>query len=210
MRVKKPSSVAIIGSGKVGRSLAASLSANGYSVTFGVRDLESFSASDWVSNRSDIRVERIEDAVDSSDVVIAAFKPEGLKDMVQRMGDLENKILIDAMNSIMNKRTPFETTTHALEELTNCKNVVKCFNTTGAENLANPIFGRQSMDMFMAGNDDYAKEVARQMATGIGFSACYDLGGSETYVLLEQLAMVWIRLSTEELGREFGFKLLRR
>lgn len=210
MRVKKPTSVAIIGSGNVGRSLASSLSANGYTVTFGVRDLDDFSAKSWLSDHPSISVARVEDAVDQSDVVITAFKPEGLKEMIERMGDLENKVLIDAMNSIMNKRTPFETTTHALEELTHCKNVVKCFNTTGANNLANPMFGRQGMDMFYAGNDSYAKEVAQQLAKAIGFSECYDLGGSESYVLLEQLAMVWIRISKGEIGRDFGFKLLRR
>lgn len=210
MRVKKPQSIAVLGTGNVGRSLASSLSSNGYDVTFGVRDTDNFSAKDWITDHSAIGVMRVEDAVDESDVVITCFRPEGLKDMIARMGDLENKVLIDAMNSIMNKRTPFETTTHAIEELTNCRNVVKCFNTTGANNLLDPVYGRQGIDMFMAGNDTYAKEVATQMARSIGFGECYDLGGDESYVLMEQLAMVWIRLSRGESGREFGFKLLRR
>ncbi|NVK03268.1 MAG: NAD(P)-binding domain-containing protein [Flavobacteriia bacterium] len=210
MKVKKPTSIAIIGTGNVGRALAAAFSSFGYKVTFGVRNLDDYSAKEWVQDHPQIQVERVADAVDVSDVVIACFRPEGLSEMVKHMGDLENKVLIDAMNSIINKKTPFETTTHALEELTNCKNVVKCFNTTGAENLARPVFGRQSMDMFMAGDDAYAKEVARHLAKDIGFSECYDLGSSEVYVLMEQLAMVWIRLSKSELRREFGFKLLRR
>lgn len=210
MRVKKPRSIAVIGSGQVGRALASAFSTYGYEVVFGVRDVEDFSAKEWMVDHPSISVKRVEDAVDYSDVVIACFKPEGLKDMVERMGDLENKVLIDAMNSIMNKRTPFETTTHALEDLTNCKNIVKCFNTTGANNLARPTYGRQSLDMFMAGNDPYAKEVARRLSQDIGFTECYDLGSSEVYVLMEQLAMVWIRLSHSDLGREMGFKLLRR
>lgn len=210
MRVKKPKNIAVLGSGNVGRALATAFASNGYEVTFGVRDIDNYSAKEWILDHPNLNVERIEDAVDNSDVIITCFKPEGLKDMVGRMGDLENKVLIDAMNSIMNKRTPFETTTHAIEELTNCKNVVKCFNTTGANNLANPSYGREGMDMFMAGNDTYAKEVAKQLSASIGFGECYDLGGSEAYVLMEQLAMVWIRLSKSELSREFGFKLLRR
>ncbi|NVK28738.1 MAG: NAD(P)-binding domain-containing protein [Flavobacteriia bacterium] len=210
MRVKKPNSIAILGTGNVGKALATAFSSFGYNVTFGVRDLDNYSAKEWIVDHPQIAVERVADAVDDSDVVIACFKPEGLNEMVKHMGDLENKVLIDAMNSIMNKRTPFETTTHALEELTNCKNVVKCFNTTGANNMARPTYGRQSLDMFMAGNDSYSKEVARQLAKDIGFTECYDLGGSEVYVLMEQLAMVWIRLSRSELGRDFGFKLLRR
>ncbi len=208
--MKQPNSVAIIGTGNVGKALASSFSSFGYQVTLGVRDLDNYSAKEWIVGHPNIRVERIADAVDVSDVIVTCFRPEGLNEMVRHMGDLENKVLIDAMNSIMNKKTPFETTTHALEELTNCKNVVKCFNTTGANNLARPGYGRQSLDMFMAGNDSYAKEVARKLAQDIGFAECYDLGGDDVYVLMEQLAMVWIRLTRSELKRDFGFKLLRR
>ncbi len=210
MGVKKTNSVAIVGSGNVGKSLAQGLSTAGYKVVFGVRDIHDFSAKEWLHEHPSIGVEEIRDAVTHADVVITCFKPAGLREMLAQMGDLDNKVVIDAMNSIMNKKTPFETTTHAIEDLTNCRNVVKCFNTTGANNLARPGFGRQSMDMFMAGGDPYAKEVARQLAKDVGFAECYDVGTQKEYVLLEQLAMTWIKLAGTELGREFGFKLLRR
>ncbi len=210
MRVKKPKNIAIIGSGNVGKALASSLSTAGYNVVFGVRDPNDYSAKEWIMDHPSISVLHVSDAVDESDVIITCFRPDGLTLMIELMGDLENKVVIDAMNSIMNKKTPFETTTHAIEDLSNCRNVVKCFNTTGANNMARPGYGRQSIDMFMAGGDSYAKEVARRLAQDIGFSECYDVGDQSVYVLMEQLAMVWIRLSASELGRDFGFKLLRR
>lgn len=210
MRVQKPTRIGILGSGRVGRALATSLSKSEYKVCFGVRDENDFDAKEWILDHPEIEVKSVESCVEEADVVITCFRPEGLKAYTDRMGDLENKVLVDAMNSIMNKKAPFETTTHALEELTNCQNIVKCFNTTGSENLLHPDYGRQSLDLFISGTSQYAKDVAREMAARMGFGACYDLGGPEMYLLQEQLAMVWVRLSQGELGRDFGFKVLRR
>lgn len=65
--------------------------------------------------------------------------------------------------------------------------------------------------MFMAGDHSSAKAVAQQLALDIGFGSCEDVGGSNRYETLEQLAMVWISLAMMQgKGRRFAWHLLER
>ncbi|HRX00389.1 MAG TPA: NADPH-dependent F420 reductase, partial [Cyclobacteriaceae bacterium] len=105
----------------------------------------------------------------------------------------------------------YSNTTEALSFLTNCKDIVKCFNTTGAENMANPRYGNTGIDMFYAGDSTKAKEVARQLALDLGFEEIFDFGGSDKFLLLEQFALSWINLAIMQgYGRDFAFKIIKR
>jgi 8-hydroxy-5-deazaflavin:NADPH oxidoreductase len=120
-------------------------------------------------------------------------------------------VIIDAMNSVRVKPEPFSNTTEALIKLTNCKDIVKCFNATGAENMANPIYNGKGIDMFYAGDSDKAKKVAEQLAKDIGFENVYNFGGSDKFNLLEQFALGWINLAMMQgYGRSIAFKVLNR
>jgi predicted dinucleotide-binding enzyme len=88
---------------------------------------------------------------------------------------------------------------------------VKCFNTTGFNNMLNPVYGDQSLDLFMAGDSLRGKTMARQLALDAGFGECYDIGGNDKFTLMEQFAFFWINLAMfQGQGREIGFKLLKR
>jgi 8-hydroxy-5-deazaflavin:NADPH oxidoreductase len=109
------------------------------------------------------------------------------------------------------KAGDFASVADALRAWTKSTDVVKCFNTTGFNVMANPQFGAVAADMFMAGSSSRAKEIARQLARDAGFAECYDLGGDERILLLECLAGIWIDLAmVQGQGREIAFKLLRR
>jgi hypothetical protein len=87
--------------------------------------------------------------------------------------------------------------------------VVKCFNTTGAENMANPRFGADRAVMFLAGDDEAAKKSVVKLGEDLGFEMV-DAGALSIARLLEPVAMLWIRLAFRRgLGRDFAFKLLR-
>ncbi|MGH7456222.1 MAG: hypothetical protein ACRENG_33025 [bacterium] len=95
--------------------------------------------------------------------------------------------------------------------MTKCEDVVKCFNSTGFENMANPKYGDAGIDMFMAGSSQKGKEIAKQLAKDLGFAECYDLGGDDKIALLEQFALAWINLAImQKYGRGMAFKILRR
>jgi predicted dinucleotide-binding enzyme len=118
--------------------------------------------------------------------------------------------LIDATNAIRLKPDPYPTAYHAFEALTKAE-VVKCFNSTGFENMLQPDYNGTRLDMFMAGKSEAAKKVARQLARDAGFATCYDFGDSDRVALLEQFALAWINLAIfQGEGRQIGFKVLRR
>lgn len=56
--------------------------------------------------------------------------------------------------------------------------------------MRDPKYGETSLDMFMAGSSEKGKQVARQLALDAGFAECYDFGGDDKVVLLEQL--LWL------------------
>lgn len=202
--------IAIIGSGNVGGALAQGWVKKGHEITFGVRNKDEFKGN-RLSGINNIAAASIPDAVKSSEVIVIAAVPQAVQSIARMMGDVSNKVIIDAMNSVRVKPEPYSNTTEALIQLTNCKDIVKCFNTTGAENMTDPVYQGKGIDMFYAGDSDRAKKVAEQLARDLGFENVYNFGGSDKFQLLEQFALSWINLAIMQgYGRGIAFKVLKR
>ncbi|MDX1906514.1 MAG: NAD(P)-binding domain-containing protein [Bacteroidia bacterium] len=202
--------ISIIGGGNVGTALAQQWIKAGHHVVIGAR----FPLSD--KNRlhaailGEDRYTSVEQAATQGDLILIATPPPAILDIIGQMGDVSGKILIDATNAVRQKPTPYDTVYHALVDNTR-GHVVKCFNTTGFENMQNPVYHGQGLDMFMAGDHDGAKQAARQLALDAGFGACWDFGKGDKVVLLEQLALAWINLAIlQGHGRDIAFRVLRR
>ncbi len=202
--------IAIIGTGNVGGSLAKGFAKAGHQVFMGVRNQNEIKGGE-LANLKNITIHSISDASTSAEVILIAAVPQAVKDIAAQLGDTSNKIIIDAMNSVRVKPEPFSNTTEALLKLTNGKDIVKCFNTTGAENMANPTYHGQGIDMFYAGDSDKAKKVAEQLAKDIGFENVYNFGGTDKFNLLEQFALSWINLAMMQgYGRDIAFRVVKR
>ncbi len=202
--------IAIIGSGNVGGALAQGWVKKGHEITFGVRNKDEFKGN-RLSGINNIAAASIPDAVKSSEVIVIAAVPQAVQSIAEMMGDVSSKVIIDAMNSVRIKPEPYSNTTEALTSLTNCKDIVKCFSTTGAENMADPVYQGRGIDMFYAGDSDRAKKVAEQLAKDLGFENVYNFGGSDKFQLLEQFALSWINLAIMQgYGRGIAFKVLKR
>lgn len=183
--------ICIVGQGKVGTALGTGLTGAGHIISYAGRD-------------------NTERAAAGAGVVIVAATPVAVFDIISALQHLpEGTILIDAMNSVAKAPEGYPTTTHAIQDKLPQVRVVKCFNTVGYEIMADPMFGSQRADMFMAGDDAEAKSIARQLALDIGFGVCHDVGGTNRYVSLEHLAMVWISMAMGK-GRSFAWHLLER
>ncbi len=201
--------IAVIGTGNVGSALASQWSKAGHAIRLGVRNTHSFKGMHLLEQPG-IEAEPIARAVAQADVVLFATPPEVLPTLIEGTGDLAGKVVIDATNSIRSRPEPFPTAYHALIALTDAE-VVKCFNTTGYENMLDPLYNSQRLDMFMAGDSERAKAVAAQLAVDCGFDRCIDFGGADQVVLLEQFALAWINLAIfQEMGRNVGLKILTR
>jgi len=201
--------IAIIGTGNVGGALATNWSKKGHLINLGVRDVQQFKGLELLKNEN-TKALPIHDAVAQSDVVLISTPPAAIFEIIEQMGDVSGKTIIDATNSVRQTPDPYKTVYHCLADKTKAE-VVKCFNSTGFENMLNPVYNGEGIDMFMAGDSDTAKKVASQLALDAGFGSCIDFGKSDKVELLEKLALSWINLAIMQgHGRNMAFKILRR
>lgn len=201
--------IAIIGTGNVGGALATQWAKAGHQIYLGVNDLENFKGKNLLQNPN-TQANTIKDAVTFSDIILIAIPPTAIFETIDKMINLKDKVVIDATNSVRVSPEPYPTVYHALAAKTNAE-VVKCFNSTGFENMLNPIYNGVGIDMFMAGDSDKAKVVANRLALDAGFGSCIDFGKADKVELLEKFAFSWINLAIMKgHGRDLAFKVLKR
>jgi len=203
--------IAVIGTGNVGGALATRWANKGHEIHLGVRDVDNFKGRELLSNPN-TRAVTVEEAVKNSEVILLSTPATATVEVVKGLGDTSGKIIIDAMNIVMgNSPQGYRNTTDAILDNTQTRDVVKCFNTTGFNNMLNPNYGTVAIDMFVAGESTKGVATARQLAKDAGFAECYHVGGNDKFELMEQFAWFWINLAMfQGLGREIGFKLLKR
>lgn len=203
--------IAIIGTGNVGGALATKWAAAGHAIRLGVRDTSQFKGKALLGNPN-TEACSVAEAVAASEVVLVSTPAMHAVEVAKSLGDTSGKIVIDAMNIVMGRGPQgFQNTADAILAHTSTRDVVKCFNTTGYNNMANPDYGGMALDLFVAGDSERGKAVAMQLARDAGFAECYDIGGNDRFALMEQFAFFWINLAMfKGMGREIGFKLLKR
>ena len=208
--------IGIIGSGNVGGALGQRWAKAGHTVVFGTRKPDSPEIQELIARSGgNARAGSQAEAAKVSDVVLLATPWESTEQIVRGLGDLSGKIVVDAVNPLLPKLAGLDigTRTSAAEQLAGWApgaRVVKAFNTVGANIMADPAFGGEKPVLFYCGDDKEAKAVAHQLATELGFDAT-DAGPLTQARVLEPFAMLWISLAyVAGLGRDIGFKLLRR
>ena len=206
--------VAIIGAGNVGTALSRSLLRAGQPVTIGVPDPAKYRAHvDALGPGAALA--GTDDAIAAGEVVILAVPYEAALSIAASMPDWQGRTLVDASNPLAPGLAGLSlgTTTSGAEEVARrARNahVVKAFNTTGAENMADSRYPQGQPIMPVAGDDAAARQRAMTLATLIGFDAI-DMGLLSTARYLEPLAMVWIHLAIKQgQGRHFAFARLHR
>jgi hypothetical protein len=201
--------IAIIGAGNVGGALAINWHKAGHTVILGTRNEHSFKVQRVVSTIPEVTVTDVSEAARQAEVLLISTPSAVVLEIIEQIGDVKGKVIIDATNT-GRRPEPYPTAYHALVAKTKGE-IVKCFNATGAENILDPIYDGEGVDMFMAGDSAKAKKITEQLAKEAGFSTCWDFGSGEKVLLLEQFAFVWINLAiTQGHGRQMAFKLLKR
>ncbi len=201
--------IAIIGTGNVGGALATQWAKAGHEILLGVRDTANFKGRHLLSNPN-TSAHTIAEAAQNAEVILVATPPQFADNLAAIIGEADGKTIIDATNAIRTKPEKHPTAYHVFEAQTKA-NVVKCFNTTGFENMQNPNYDNVTLDMFMAGNSEEAKAIATQLSKDVGFENCFDFGNGDKVELLENFALSWINLAIfQGMGRDIGFKLVKR
>lgn len=201
--------IGIIGAGNVGGTLGRRWAGAGHEVVFGTRHPER------VQTPPSTRAAGVREAAEHGEVVVLATPWEGVRDALAAAGDLTGKVLLDCTNPLAKDLLGLAIghTTSAGEQvaaLVPGARVVKIFNSTGAGNMADPLYGEQAVTMLYCGDDVGAKGIAARLAADLGFEPV-DAGPLRNARLLEPLAMLWISLAyVQGLGPGIAFKLLRR
>ena len=203
--------IAIIGTGNVGGALATKWSKAGHTLLLGVQNTQDFKGKHLLDNPN-TSAHSVADAVNAAEVILIATPATAAVEVAKSLGGTSGKTIIDAMN-IINGRGPkgFDNTADAILKNTASNDVVKCFNTTGFNNMIDPIYNETAVDLFTCGDSNKGKEIAIKLAKDAGFAECYDVGGNDKFHLMEQFAWFWINLAMfQGQGREIAFKLIKR
>ena len=209
--------IGIIGSGNVGGALGSRWAKAGHEVVFGSRHPHGGDMKELLKQAGGkSRAATLAETAREADVLLLATPWTATQEIVEHLGELNGKIIIDATNPMFPDLSGLThgTTTSGGEQVAQWARgakLVKAFNTVGSNIMTDPSFGGGHRPaMFYCGDDQHAKDVAKKLIDEIGFEAI-DAGAFRQARLLEPMAMLWVSLAfAQGMGREFAFTLLRR
>ena len=209
--------VGVLGSGDVGKVLAAGFASLGHEVTIGSRDPGKLQ--EWASASARVSAGTFADAATFGDILVLATLGTGTLDAIRLAGvdAFDGKVVIDATNPLdFSKGMPptlYVGTTDSLGEqvqrLIPKARVVKAFNTVGNAHMIHPQFPGGPPDMFLCGNDAEGKKIVSQICEAFGWGVA-DIGGIESSRYLEPMCMTWVLYGILSSSWGHAFKLLRK
>jgi 8-hydroxy-5-deazaflavin:NADPH oxidoreductase len=192
--------IAVIGAGIVGRTLAAAWVKAGHQVAIGSRtpDTATVPAGAAVTEP----VAALEEARVAVYTVPGSAMPELL---AAHTVALDGRIVIDATNNMGAGGQELS----ALRHLPDGAIGYRAFNSVGWENMADPVLGGEVADMFFAGPDGTEREVVGGLIADVGFRPVYAGGSPAAFAAVDSLAGLWFALAIGRgLGRRLAFRVL--
>lgn len=191
--------VGILGSGDVGKVLAAGFLKHSHEAMIGTRTPDKLA--EWGQKNPRGQIGSFEDAAKFAELIVLAVKGEAAKDALLAAGvnNLNGKIVVDATNPIadappVNGVLKFytnldESQMEILQREFSGARFVKAFNSVGAACMVNPQFSG-TPTMFICGNDDAAKKAVAGVLAQFGWESA-DMGKVEAARAIEPLCMLW-------------------
>ncbi len=225
--------IGIIGTGMVGKALAAKLVEIGHDVMIGTRNVnQTLSRADkdmagnppfgeWHKQNPKVKLDTFEQTAKHGEVIMSATAGGAALEPLKLAGavNLKGKILMDISNpldfskgmpptlSVCNTDSLGEQIQRAFPEV----KVVKTLNTTNALMMVNPRqLANGDHTMFVSGNDAGAKTaVTGYLKDWFGWKDVIDLGDISTARGTEMLLPIWLRLFGGLKTPVFNFKVVR-
>lgn len=213
------SRVGVLGTGEVGRRLAAGFSGRGHDVVLGSRDPSRPELRDWISGEgAGVEACTFAEAAAHGELLVLAVVGNAAEEVIAAAGpdNFSGKVVIDAMNpldfsggfppklSITGEDSLGERVQRALPDAM----VVKAFNTIGNAYFVDPSFAEGKPTMLIAGDDESAKRVVGDVLADFGWPEPVDLGGIEGARELEAICIAWVKIGGARGAWDHGFKLL--
>lgn len=196
--------IGVLGTGDVGRMLAAGLAARGHEVMIGSRDPSTERLQTWLEQDGEgIRAGTFAEAADFGDLLVLSVVWEHITDVLEAAGasSFAGKVVIDTSNPLRFERegelpvldvAGDDSAGERIQDWLPEARVVKAFNIINAVHMVNPDFPDGSPDMFICGNDEAAREQVAELIGSLGWPPAVDLGDIRMSRYLEPMAMVWI------------------
>ncbi|SBT48303.1 NADPH-dependent F420 reductase [Micromonospora auratinigra] len=215
--------IAVLGTGMVGRAIAARLAELGHEVVMGTRDATATRAgdwTDWATAHPQVGLAGYADATTDAELVVNATSGDGSLPALTAAGEenLAGKVLLDIANpldfgngfpptlSVLNDDSLAERIQRAFPRT----RVVKALNTLTADLMTHP---RQLADgdhsVFVSGDDPEAKKLVSELLTSFGHTDVIDLGDITTARGTEMLLPIWLRLYGRLGTPLFNLKVIR-
>lgn len=198
---------AVIGSGVIGRTLATRFAQAGHTVTFGARDPRKQELVD-LADRIGVQVAGIDDAIDSSAVIVWAIDGGAMADAIPAHGSrLDGKTVIDATNNV--GATSLNSLDLIARYAPNAR-LYRAFNSLGWENFADPRFGDTTGDMLYSGPTGDSRQTVEALIDATGLRPIR-VGDNDKIKIVDDFVALWFTLAFERgMGRNLGFKILTR
>ena len=199
--------IAVLGAGIVGRTLAAGWVRAGHHVVLGSRQPDSDKIRQAVADTGAQRATRPVEAVPAADVTVLTVPGDQVADLVGVLGDvLRGRVVVDSTNTLH----PDATTLHSIDVLSAAGAIgYRAFSTTGWEQMARPMFGDNRADLPYAGPDNAARPVVSQLVEDIGFRPVWLGDGPDALAITDSMTRLWFHLAfTQGWGRRVGWRLL--
>jgi 8-hydroxy-5-deazaflavin:NADPH oxidoreductase len=192
--------IAVIGAGPVGRTLAAAWVKAGHQVAIGSRTPESATVPAGAAVTEPVAA--LEEARVAVYTVPGAAMPELL---AAHTVALDGRIVIDATNNM----TAGGQELSALRHLPDGAIGFRAFNSVGWENMADPVLGGEVADMFYAGPDSAERETVSGLIADVGFRPVYAGASPAAFAAVDSVAGLWFALAIGgHLGRRLAFRVL--
>jgi len=197
----EPTRVGVIGSGAVGRALAAGFAARGHEVTIGTRSPEdNDELQAWAAQLDDVAIGQFAAAAEAGEILVLATRGTVVEQAIATAGPqhFAGKVVIDTTNPLDPSRDraalavsgPADSSGETVQRTIPDARVVKCFNTVNNAIMVDPGFAERQ-PMFIAGDDADAKATVATVLDDFGWNAL-DVGGIEQSRQLESLCLLWV------------------
>ncbi|MFM9911638.1 MAG: NADPH-dependent F420 reductase [Chitinophagaceae bacterium] len=212
--------IGIIGSGQVGQVLAKAFIAEGHVVTLGTRNHLKVEVVKFKNENNAVAIANFADTAKFGELIVLATNGEATLEIVKGIdaSNFKNKIIIDATNPIAKTAPvngvlqfftgPNESLMEKIQQLLSEARLVKAFNSVGSGLMYKPVFKGGPPTMFIAGNDENAKDTVRDILTHFGWET-EDMGKAEAARAIEPLCILWCLPGFTKNQWSHAFKLLK-